>query len=316
METVLVIQDFDKTLLVDVCRHGLGRSPTCFSRQQPRVSPDFDSKKTMSSDLVLSSLSPDGILTLTLNRPKQLNSVNDYSYTELITALNFASKETKVKVVVLTGSEFRAFCAGADLAAGFDPFVGPLKSGRGSYHDPVGRFMSTVIAFDKPLIAAVNGLAIGVGTTLLPHCDFVYAAEHARFQTPFTKIGVCPEFCSSVLFPEIMGPHVASQVLYLGRSLSAQQAKDVRLVGQVVAAKTRDEFLESVYAELRPALEFKNSGKSMRYFRQLIRSPQKIAELEMVHRKEMSVLDERSAGPQSDAAQGVAAMQQGKKSNM
>ena len=110
---------------------------------------------------LLSSLSPEGILTLTLNRPKQLNAVNDQLYDAVTWALKSASVDDKVKVVVLTGAGEKSFCAGADLAAGFDPFVGPMKSGKGSYYDPVGRFMSTCISFDKPLIAAVNGIAVG-----------------------------------------------------------------------------------------------------------------------------------------------------------
>jgi len=267
----------------------------------------------MADKLLLTSLSEDGILTLTLNRPKQLNAMNDYLYNELTEALEYATREDKVKVVVLTGSEFRGFCAGADLAAGFDPFVGPLKSMKGSYQDPVGRFMTATIKFGKPLIAAVNGMAVGVGTTILPHCDLVFSVPHATFETPFTKIGVCPEFCSSVLFPQIMGPSLATQVLFFGRKLTAQEAKDARLVGEIIPAKTREEFLEEVYKQIRPSLAYLNSGRSMRFFKQLVRNPKIIAELEAVHRVEMALLDERSAGANSEAAQGVAALQAQKK---
>ena len=116
---------------------------------------------TMSDPELLTSQSPDGILTLTLNRPKQLNAVNDWVYQAVTAALDKASKDPSCKVVVVTGSGEKAFCAGADLQAGFDPFVGPLKSGKGSYHDEVGKFMSKIIAFDKPLVAAVQGIAVG-----------------------------------------------------------------------------------------------------------------------------------------------------------
>lgn len=266
-----------------------------------------------STPLVLTELTEDGIFILTLNRPKQLNSVNDFVYGEFCAALTFAEKETKVKVVVVTGSEFRAFCAGADLQAGFDPYVGPLKSMKGSYLDPVGKFMSQVIRFNKPLVAAVQGICVGVGATLLPHCDAVYCVPHATFETPFTKIGVCPEFCSSVLFPEILGPTTASEVLFWGRKLSAKEAVHSRLVGEIIDATSREEFLGKVLAKLRPALVFPNSGRSMTLFKQLVRSPERIQFLEATHKKEMDLLDARSAGPDSEAAQGVRFLQSLKK---
>jgi peroxisomal 3,2-trans-enoyl-CoA isomerase len=172
-----------------------------------------------SSAVVLESLSPEGILTVTLNRSKQFNAMNDWMYLLLTEILDRATHSDQVKVVVLTGSGSKAFCAGADLNAGFDPMVGPLKSGKGSYHDPVGRFMTAVIAFQKPLIAAVNGISVGVGLTILPLCDMVFAAPSATFNSPFTVLAVTPEFCSSVTFPRLLGTSMASDMLLFGRKL-------------------------------------------------------------------------------------------------
>lgn len=263
--------------------------------------------KDLSDSAILQRvLSKEGILTLTLNRPKQLNAMNDQLYLDLIEGLDFAMKEDAVFVVVLTGSGFRSFSAGADLSAGFDPFVGPLKSGKGSYQDPVGRFMTKVIKFGKPLIAAVQGIAVGVGTTILPHCDVVYAAPHATFETPFTKVGVCPEFCSSILFPRIMGPSSASEMLYFGKKMTSQEAQAAKLVGEIIQASSREEFLEKVYAKMRTTLSFPNAGKSMRLFKNLFRNADLRNELEMVHFTEMALLDKRSTGNDSDAAVGVA----------
>jgi enoyl-CoA hydratase/carnithine racemase len=264
-------------------------------------------KKT--EPVVLASGSEGGkVVTLTINRPKQLNAMNDWVYEELIKQLDIASKDEQVAIVVLAGSDFRGFCAGADLAAGFDPFVGPLKSMKGSYHDPVGRFMTAVIRFNKPLVAAVQGIAVGVGMTILPHCDLVFAVPHATFEAPFTKVGVCPEFCSSITFPRLMGPSLSSQVLYFGRKLSAQEAKACNLVGEIIHATNREAFLQAVYDRIRPSLAYPNSTRSMRLFKQLIKNPSVVAELEQVHRTEMALLDERSVGKDSEAAQGVAAI--------
>ena len=147
---------------------------------------------------------------------------------------------------------------------------------------------------------------MGVGLTVLPHCDAVYCVPHATFFAPFAQIGVCPEFCSSALLPRILGPTLASEVLYFGRRLTAAEAKEARLVGDVLP---KDDFLEHVYKRIRPALAYPNAGKSMRLFKGLVRSPDVVAELERVHRAEMAMLDARSIGAGSDAAQGVAAMQ-------
>lgn len=261
--------------------------------------------KTNPNSLV--TLSPEGILTIMINRPKQLNSTNDWLYLEIVDALQAAKASDDVKIVVITGEGTKAFCAGADLAQGFDSFVGPLKSMRGSYHDPVGRFMSAVIAFPKPLVAAVNGVAVGVGVTMLPLCDFVYCVPHATFATPFSQLAVTPEFCSSVTFSRVMGPTVANEMLFLGRKLSAEEAKQVRLVGEILPEK---DFLEAVYNRLRPSLSHLHVGKSFRIFKGLVRNAEAIAELEAVHRAEMSILDLRARGPESDVAQAVRRMQE------
>lgn len=175
--------------------------------------------------LILSDLTKDGILTLTINRPKALNATTDWLYNEWRAELERAKESDDVKIVVITGAGDKAFCAGADLQQGFDSYKGPLKSMRGAYFDPVGRFMSCMIAFPKPVVAAVNGIATGVGMTILGHCDLVYCVPHATFSAPFTQIAVTPEFCSSVTFPKIMGPTLSSEVLYLGRKLNAEEAK-------------------------------------------------------------------------------------------
>jgi peroxisomal 3,2-trans-enoyl-CoA isomerase len=260
------------------------------------------STKQQQQPILLTSKSKDGILTLTINRPKQLNATNDWLYQEMTKALEDAVKDDTIGVVVITGVGDKGFCAGADLEAGFDPMIGPLKSMKGSYHDPVGKFMSTVIQFQLPLVAAVNGVAVGVGLTILPHCDAVYCVPHAKFAAPFTRINACPEFCSSVLLPKIVGPTIATEMMFFGRSLTAEEAKSARLVGEILP---KDGFLEHVYNKIRPVLAYPNAIRSMRLFKQLIRTPEIIAELERVHRAEMSLLDVRAIGKTSDTSIGL-----------
>jgi enoyl-CoA hydratase/carnithine racemase len=168
------------------------------------------------SDLVLTR-DEGAVRTLTMHRPEALNAFDASLYRAVAEGLDAARADDSVHVAVLTGTG-RAFSAGQDLkemarlAAGESADVG----------FPV--LIDALVAFDKPLIAAVNGLAIGIGFTMLGHCDLVLVAESARFQTPFAKLGVAPEAASSYLFPERMGFQRAAYVLMTGEWLEAADA--------------------------------------------------------------------------------------------
>lgn len=146
------------------------------------------SNPALEKDPALSSLSPEGILTLTFNRPKALNAMNDWVYNAATKILEQAAKNDAVKVVVVTGSGDKSFCAGADLGAGFDPMVGPLKSGRGSYFDPVGEFF--YILSSAPLFVARISASARV----------INAVVHWRSETDATRrcifcthqVALCP----------------------------------------------------------------------------------------------------------------------------
>ena len=265
-----------------------------------------------SGPVVTLRVEADGVAVLVLNRPHANNAVHDHLYALLCEHLALCARSDAVKVVVVTGAG-KFFSSGADLAQGFDPMVGPLKSGRGSYHDPVGKFMSAVIAFPKPLIAAVNGPAIGVGCTLLPHCDVVYVASKAYMWCPFATLAVCPEFCSSVTFPAILGPSLAAEMLYLGKRLSAAEAHARGLVSEVLP--DGEGFLEAVLAKLRPTMAAHNAGRSMLLFKQLVKDEAYRARLEHAHRKEMAVLDMRCTGSDSECAQAAAKAKQAAKAS-
>ena len=169
-----------------------------------------------------------GVLTLTLNRPDKKNALNKLMYQQLVQQLLQAAQNDDVKVVVLQGSA-ECFSSGNDLA----DF---LQSGELNDTHPTVMFLYEMAKFPKPVVAAVAGLAIGIGTTVLLHCDLVYAAPGCRLQLPFTQLGLCPEAASSLLLPQIAGYQRAAQYLLLGEAFSSEQAAAFGLVNEVVPA--------------------------------------------------------------------------------
>ncbi|MBV7477553.1 enoyl-CoA hydratase-related protein [Pseudomonas sp. PDM31] len=155
-------------------------------------------------------------LTITLNRPDKYNALTNAMYDSLSETLKAAGVDDDVRVVVITGGP-ECFTAGNDLA---DFLQAPPKD----LDAPAFRFMAAVVALDKPLIAAVCGAAIGIGTTLLPHCDLVMATRNSRFATPFVKLGLCQEFAASLLLPQRLGHGYASRLLLGGEGIDGEQA--------------------------------------------------------------------------------------------
>jgi enoyl-CoA hydratase/carnithine racemase len=159
----------------------------------------------------------DGVRLLTLDRPQALNAFDSPLYRATGAALDAARGDDGVKVVVITGAG-RAFSAGQDL----DELARLAGGEQVESGFPV--LLDALQAFDKPLVAAVNGAAVGIGFTMLPHCDLVLAADTARFRTPFAELGVPPEAASSLLFPARMGWQRAAEVLFTSPWLSADEA--------------------------------------------------------------------------------------------
>lgn len=167
-----------------------------------------------------------GITTLTLNRLEKKNSITSAMYAALADALAQAQDDPAVRVVLLQGHE-GIFSAGNDIA--------DFLNAPASREDlPVQRFLRTIAQFPKPLVAAVGGAAVGIGTTMLLHCDLVYAGENAVFSLPFVDLGLCPEAASSLLLPQLLGYHRAAAAFLLGEPLSAQAALEGGLVNRVV----------------------------------------------------------------------------------
>lgn len=167
------------------------------------------------------------VLTLRFNRPERKNALTLEMYELLSTALRNANENKEVKVVVLTGNG-DAFTSGNDLN---DFMMNPPKN----IDSPVFRFLEALFDFSKPLIAAVNGVAVGIGTTMLLHCDLVYASQDAKFSVPFAKLGLVPEAGISYLLPLMVGQRKAAELLMLGDSFDANTAQSLGFVNQVAS---------------------------------------------------------------------------------
>ena len=167
----------------------------------------------------------EGIIGITLDRPDKKNALTAAMYRAITAALAEASARDDVACVLLTG-EGGAFCAGNDIG----DFLKPGGA------EAALAFVRAIGGFDKPIVAAVRGLAIGVGTTMLLHCDLVYAAPGTRFSVPFASIGIVPEAASSLLLPTRMGYAKAAEMLLLGQSIDAAQADRDGLITAVVPA--------------------------------------------------------------------------------
>jgi enoyl-CoA hydratase/carnithine racemase len=167
-----------------------------------------------------------GVMTLTLNRLSRKNSINVAMYAALADALDAAKDDSAVRAVVIQGHE-TIFSAGND--------IGDFLNSPPSAPDaPVLRFLYGISSFPKPIVAAVCGPAVGIGTTLLLHCDLVYAGDNAAFSMPFVNLGVCPEAGSSVLVPQMMGHQRAAEALMLGEPFTAETALEVGLINRIV----------------------------------------------------------------------------------
>lgn len=168
-----------------------------------------------------------GVATLRMQRPEKKNALTFAMYQALIEGLDRADADEDVRAVVLLGSD-SVFTAGNDIG----DFINGSQGG-GDLGLPI-RFLQVLSSFRKPLVAGVSGLAIGIGTTMLLHCDLVYASASARFRTPFADLGLTPEGGSSLLLPALVGPRGAAQWLLLGDEFSAEGARDAGLLNAVV----------------------------------------------------------------------------------
>lgn len=241
------------------------------------------------SELIVTELM-DGIMRVEIRRPDKKNALTTQMYTALSNALDAAESDPQVRVILIHGQP-GMFTAGNDLA---DFMANPPVEINPP--PPVFRFLNTFRTLTKPFIAAVSGVAVGVGTTLLLHCDLVYAGESSRFQMPFVSLGLCPEAGSSLLLPMLAGHARAAEMLLLCEPFNAATAREVGLVNAVLPD---DKVLEHALAQARKLAALPSASVK------LTKKMMKSAQAELVDRTmqdEARLFRERLVSPEAKEA--------------
>jgi enoyl-CoA hydratase/carnithine racemase len=229
-----------------------------------------------------------GVLRVELNRPEKKNAITVAMYQVLGDALHSASVDPGVRAVLLHGKP-EIFSSGNDLS---DFLAAPSRS---EDFAPF-RFLRILGQFDKPLVAAVSGAAIGIGTTMLLHCDLVYAAAGTRFQLPFASLGLVPEAASSLLLPRLAGWQKAAELLMLGEPFTAETARDIGLVNEIVAPEALFEIARAKALALAA-----KPPAAMRATKALMKQAV-LAEIEQTMTREVKTFGERLVSPEAKEA--------------
>ncbi|MEM9329828.1 MAG: crotonase/enoyl-CoA hydratase family protein [Pseudomonadota bacterium] len=177
----------------------------------------------------------DGVMTIRMNRPEKKNAITGDMYARLAASLDAANEDENISAILILGTP-GAFSSGNDIA----DFLKVAMTGERASME-VFDFLERIIMAPKPIVAGVDGLAIGVGTTMLLHCDHVIASGNSRFKTPFVDLGLVPEAGSSLIAPELMGHHNAFALLGMGEAFDAMMAKDAGFVNLVVDPEILEE---------------------------------------------------------------------------
>ncbi|MDR9754604.1 enoyl-CoA hydratase-related protein [Pseudomonas sp. SZMC_28357] len=230
-----------------------------------------------------------GLLTLTLNRPDKKNALTRAMYAQLAHALRDADQDPEINAVLICGSA-DCFTAGNDIA----DF---LQAPPNSLDSPVFHFMLALLDCRKPVIAAVAGAAVGIGTTLLLHCDLVYVSRDARLRMPFVNLGLCPEFGSSLILPRLLGHAKAAELLLLGEGFSGEQAAAWGLASEAMGSG------EAALAKAREVgLRFETlSADAVAISKQLMKAPDR-EQLRRVIEEEGALFVRRLKSPEAVAA--------------
>ncbi|MBM3111223.1 enoyl-CoA hydratase [Pseudomonas sp. P66] len=240
------------------------------------------------NNLIIHDLN-NGLLTLTFNRPDKLNAMNSAMYTQLADLLLAADEDPRVDVIIITGGA-QCFSAGNDLKDFLDNPPSDMDS-------PVFRLMRIVMALDKPLIAAVSGAAIGIGTTLLLHCDQVLVSRTAKLRMPFVPLGLCPEFGSSLLLPRLLGHARAARLLLCNELLNGEQALQWGLANEL-----HDDGEQCLNAAVQLAQRLQSlPQEALRVSKRLLKDTHR-QELDACVRREGLLFIERLHTPQAQAA--------------
>jgi len=200
-----------------------------------------------------------GVLRLRMNRADKKNALTRDMYTAMAYAIETAEHDSEVRVILFEGSA-GCFCAGNDLK---DFQEQPPRDKAA----PVYRFITALARSTVPMVAAVDGVAVGIGTTLLLHCDLVYATERTRFQLPFVNLGLLPEAGSTYLLPKLVGAARASELLMTGRPFKAQEAQELGIINWICAA---EELTDHALASARELAE--KPPQTLRQIKSLLKS--------------------------------------------
>lgn len=226
-------------------------------------------------------------VTLTINRPAQRNALNNAMYHALDQGLQKAQADPNCHAVILTGTS-ECFTAGNDLSE--------FQTHRSLADSPAMSFLRTLANVDVPVIAAVEGHAIGIGVTLLQHCDFVYAGETAMFKMPFVSLRLCPEGGSSTLMAKLVGARRAAEWLLLGKPFSAAEARDSGFITAMAPAGQALSLAQATATALG-----KQPGQALRLSKRMLREPAR-AELMQTLDSERDLFTERLQSPEAQAA--------------
>ena len=230
-----------------------------------------------------------GLLTLRINRLEKKNALTRAMYSQLAEGLRLADSDPEINAVLITGGA-ECFTAGNDI---FDFLQQPPSI----LDSPVYHFMLNLLECRKPVIAAVAGAAVGIGTTMLLHCDLVYVSTDARLRMPFVNLGLCPEFGSSLILPRMLGHAKAAELLLLGEGFSGEQAAAWGIAtealgsGEAVSAKAREMALR--FESLPP--------EAVRISKQLMKAPDR-EQLRKVIEEEGALFTQRLRSPEAMAA--------------
>lgn len=215
-----------------------------------------------------------GILHLNFNRVERKNAITAAMYQQMADAIKEADIDPAIRVILFSGHP-QVFTAGNDL----EDF---LKNPPSAKDAPVFQFLWQISHANKPMVAAVAGVAVGIGTTLLMHCDLVYAADNAKFSMPFTQLGLCPEAGASLLLPQIAGYQRAAEKLMLGEAFGAEESQQMGLVNRILPG---DELLPFVLGQAAklvalPAQSIRVTKQLMKRHQVAVTEAQMVAEVE------------------------------------
>jgi enoyl-CoA hydratase/carnithine racemase len=230
-----------------------------------------------------------GVATIEIARPEKKNALTVAMYQAMAEALNAAREDGAVRAVLITGQP-GIFTSGNDVE---DFLTRPPGQGSDAMDSPVFRFMRALLDCDKPVVAAVTGAAIGIGTTMLLHCDFVYVSDEARLAMPFVALGLVPEYASSLVVPQLMGHRRAAEKLLLGDPFTPEQAVDCGIASAVLPAA-------EVVAHARRIAERFNAlpPGAVREAKQLMRAPERERLLQTI-RAEGEIFGRRLKSPEA-----------------